>query len=54
MALCPTCNKTSKSDDHKPFCSARCKSIDLGYWLSDSYVIAGEETVAIPEITGNE
>jgi uncharacterized protein len=25
----------------RPFCSARCKTIDLGNWLGGSYVIAG-------------
>jgi len=25
----------------RPFCSARCKTVDLGNWLGDGYVIAG-------------
>lgn len=27
----------------RPFCSARCKQIDLAKWLSGTYVIPGEE-----------
>lgn len=37
---CPTCGKavvwTSESP-HRPFCSARCRQIDLGAWASESY-----------------
>jgi endogenous inhibitor of DNA gyrase (YacG/DUF329 family) len=29
---------------HKPFCSARCKSIDLGRWLSESYRIPVDDS----------
>jgi len=28
--------------DTYPFCSPRCKSIDLNRWLSGSYVIPGK------------
>lgn len=24
----------------RPFCSVRCKQVDLGNWLSDKYVIS--------------
>jgi endogenous inhibitor of DNA gyrase (YacG/DUF329 family) len=27
-----------------PFCSPRCKTIDLGRWLGESYRIPAEET----------
>ncbi|MGY9030384.1 MAG: DNA gyrase inhibitor YacG [Rhodobacterales bacterium] len=36
---CPICKKpTSESD--RPFCSPRCKDIDLSKWLIGGYVIA--------------
>lgn len=39
--VCPTCSKqiAEVPDDypHRPFCSARCKSIDLAKWLDGSY-----------------
>ncbi len=38
---CPICKKPS-SQQHHPFCSARCQDIDLNRWLSGSYVIPGE------------
>lgn len=38
---CPICQK--KSDPHcRPFCSRRCADIDLGRWLTGSYVLPGE------------
>ncbi len=53
-AFCPTCNKTSVAQEYRPFCSARCKSIDLGHWLSDAYVIAGEDSMSIPEAANDQ
>lgn len=35
---CPECGKPS-SREHYPFCSARCKDVDLNRWLSGAYVI---------------
>ena len=32
-----------------PFCSERCKLIDLGNWLGESYRIAGDEGVPLDE-----
>jgi len=36
---CPTCNKKNTwnhENAYKPFCSDRCKLIDLGEWASES------------------
>ena len=38
---CPVCKKPS-SQQHHPFCSARCADIDLNRWLSGAYVIPAE------------
>jgi len=42
---CPTCKKeVSWSDNpHRPFCSERCKTVDLGAWASEKYRIPGKE-----------
>jgi endogenous inhibitor of DNA gyrase (YacG/DUF329 family) len=37
---CPECGKPS-SQATFPFCSPRCKAVDLNRWLSGSYVIPG-------------
>ena len=36
---CPICRKEFVSDETTamPFCSERCRSIDLGRWLDESY-----------------
>ena len=41
---CPGCARQAEySPDNpwRPFCSARCKNIDLGAWASEQYRIAG-------------
>jgi endogenous inhibitor of DNA gyrase (YacG/DUF329 family) len=38
---CPICKKEVSADDpFFPFCSERCKIIDLGNWASEKYVIS--------------
>ncbi|PPE69008.1 DNA gyrase inhibitor YacG [Caldimonas thermodepolymerans] len=37
---CPTCGSEhvySTANPYRPFCSERCKNIDLGAWASESY-----------------
>jgi endogenous inhibitor of DNA gyrase (YacG/DUF329 family) len=35
---CPECGKPSARETY-PFCSPRCKDVDLNRWLSGAYVI---------------
>ena len=45
---CPSCGKDIYwSDDypHRPFCSQRCKLIDLGEWASESHRSPGAPLV---------
>ncbi|HMF91798.1 MAG TPA: DNA gyrase inhibitor YacG [Candidatus Angelobacter sp.] len=38
---CPTCRTlVLAGDEHFPFCSDRCRLIDLGKWASGGYVIS--------------
>jgi uncharacterized protein len=38
---CPICKKRVKAGDPEfPFCSERCRLIDLGKWASGEYVIS--------------
>ena len=42
---CPTCNKSVKwtqSNPDRPFCSERCKLIDLGAWADEQHTIPGD------------
>ena len=37
---CPICKKAVElTDPFMPFCSERCKTIDLGNWAAEKYVI---------------
>ncbi len=45
---CPTCQQTTllaPSNPHRPFCSDRCKLIDLGAWAEESYKIPTQEPI---------
>jgi len=35
-AKCPICGKPVQAE-FRPFCSARCKQVDLNRWLSETY-----------------
>jgi endogenous inhibitor of DNA gyrase (YacG/DUF329 family) len=38
---CPICKKEVSMDDPQfPFCSDRCRLIDLGNWAAERYVIS--------------
>jgi endogenous inhibitor of DNA gyrase (YacG/DUF329 family) len=42
---CPICKKPVEvGGPHFPFCSDRCKVIDLGRWLTGSYQIPVKDT----------
>jgi endogenous inhibitor of DNA gyrase (YacG/DUF329 family) len=45
---CPICERVMEGQSPKewpqlPFCSERCKTIDLGRWLNESYRLPVEE-----------
>lgn len=43
---CPRCGKLSPftaENKWRPFCSERCKMIDLGAWAAESYRVPAEE-----------
>jgi len=42
---CPTCQRPvewSPASPYRPFCSERCKHIDLGAWASESFRVESE------------
>lgn len=52
---CPTCGKKNTwtpENKFKPFCSERCKLIDLGEWASETRRIPGEEVNKEDDETG--
>jgi uncharacterized protein len=43
---CPRCGalvEWSEVARYRPFCSERCKLIDLGAWATERYRVAGDE-----------
>jgi uncharacterized protein len=44
IVKCPKCGKEANmaGNPNRPFCSKRCKLLDLGNWLSGSYGIPEE------------
>lgn len=58
---CPTCKKKFNyySSDFRPFCSERCRLIDLGQWLTESYAVpasklSDEEKQIIEDLINEE
>ena len=45
VVRCPTCGDAvvwNASSPFRPFCSDRCKNVDLGAWASERYAISEE------------
>ena len=43
--VCPVCRKDTawEGNPFRPFCSERCKLVDLGAWADEKYSIPGGE-----------
>jgi uncharacterized protein len=49
---CPTCGKEvewTEKNKYRPFCSERCKQIDLGAWAEEKYSIPAVNPPENPE-----
>ena len=58
---CPVCKKKFNyfSSEFRPFCCERCRLIDLGQWLSESYAVPAqklteEETQKLEDLIKDE
>ncbi len=49
---CPRCGTTTtwQGNDFRPFCSERCKLIDLGAWASEAYKLPTQDA---PQAVGD-
>jgi endogenous inhibitor of DNA gyrase (YacG/DUF329 family) len=46
VVACPTCQRPvewSEASPFRPFCSERCRLLDLGAWMNGQRAIPGEE-----------
>ena len=55
---CPLCGKsyeigTLAELPSFPFCTPRCRLIDLGRWIDGAYAIPGPELQPLPEANAN-
>lgn len=53
IVKCPTCQKHvkwAKTSTYRPFCSKRCRLIDLGEWASENHAIQGESVPSTDEL----
>jgi uncharacterized protein len=52
---CPTCRRPvewSETSVYRPFCSERCRYVDLGAWLTEKHKIPEDSTAAPEETPG--
>ncbi|PIS11713.1 MAG: DNA gyrase inhibitor YacG [Bdellovibrio sp. CG10_big_fil_rev_8_21_14_0_10_47_8] len=53
---CPHCGADSiyaPTNPTRPFCSERCRLMDLGEWASGGYAIPSEENASIQDLPSN-
>jgi endogenous inhibitor of DNA gyrase (YacG/DUF329 family) len=48
---CPTCRTRATWEDNpwRPFCSERCRLLDLGKWLNEEYAVPAEDDDPLSE-----
>ncbi len=53
---CPQCKKLTpyEGNPFRPFCSERCKKIDLGDWATGQHVISTPEDVVPGELSDED
>jgi endogenous inhibitor of DNA gyrase (YacG/DUF329 family) len=46
LVKCPTCGRETEyeGNEFRPFCSERCKMLDLGAWIDEEYTLPAEST----------
>ncbi len=44
IVKCPQCGKATEftGNEHRPFCSERCKLLDFGAWADEQFAIPSE------------
>lgn len=56
---CPQCGRLtffSPENPYRPFCSERCRLLDLGQWASESYKVPTEDSSsdALSELSADQ
>ena len=56
LVQCPTCKTSSEwapDNPYRPFCSERCKLIDLNEWIEERRTIPGDPVEVPPQHPGD-
>jgi uncharacterized protein len=56
VVKCPTCRRPvewSEESVYRPFCSDRCRLIDLGAWFGEQHKIPDESGIGPDETSGD-
>lgn len=48
MPACPVCSKPAPAQ-HAPFCSERCRTVDLNRWFTGAYAVPAVELDDVDE-----
>ena len=54
---CPTCDAPvawAPENRFRPFCSERCKLLDLGAWATEHYRVAGPDAEPLDRAAGRQ
>ena len=53
---CPSCRRKApwQGNPHRPFCSERCRLVDLAAWADERYRIPGDPIPAEPDENGDD
>lgn len=56
LIKCPTCKKELNfyASEFRPFCSERCKTIDLGNWAQEKFAVPAEEQLRDEDLTDRD
>jgi uncharacterized protein len=56
LVRCPTCRRPTPwaGNTHRPFCSERCRLLDLAAWADERYRIAGDPVPSDTDAEGDE
>ncbi|ABX16507.1 MULTISPECIES: DNA gyrase inhibitor YacG [Burkholderia] len=57
VVKCPSCGvavRWTPENQFRPFCSARCKQLDLGAWASEKYRIGGSDDAPLSDEDGTD
>ncbi len=51
LVKCPSCGRETEftGNEHRPFCSERCKLIDFGAWADEEYALPTQDTALTEE-----